>query len=71
MTAPDVRGRLRAIRARGGKVVVIDPRRTRTAEEATSTTSSARAPTRCCSLAMVHTLLRRAASCVPDGSRST
>jgi anaerobic selenocysteine-containing dehydrogenase len=34
MTAPDVRGRLRAIRARGGKLVVIDPRRTRTAEEA-------------------------------------
>jgi anaerobic selenocysteine-containing dehydrogenase len=34
MTSPDVRGRLRAIRARGGKLVVIDPRRTRTAEEA-------------------------------------
>jgi anaerobic selenocysteine-containing dehydrogenase len=34
MTAPDIRGRLRAIRARGGKLVVIDPRRTRTAEEA-------------------------------------
>jgi len=34
MTAPDVPGRLRAIRRRGGKVVVIDPRRTRTAAEA-------------------------------------
>jgi anaerobic selenocysteine-containing dehydrogenase len=34
MTSPDIRGRLRALRARGGKLVVIDPRRTRTAEEA-------------------------------------
>jgi anaerobic selenocysteine-containing dehydrogenase len=34
MTSPDTRGRLRAIRARGGKLVVVDPRRTRTAEEA-------------------------------------
>src|SRR5919202_627457 len=33
LTAPDMRGRLRAIRRRGGKVVVVDPRRTRTAEE--------------------------------------
>jgi anaerobic selenocysteine-containing dehydrogenase len=34
MTAPDMRGRIRRIRERGGKVVVVDPRRTRTAEEA-------------------------------------
>ena len=27
MTAPDMRGRLRALRARGGQVVVVDPRR--------------------------------------------
>jgi anaerobic selenocysteine-containing dehydrogenase len=34
MTAPDFRGRLRAVGERGGKVVVIDPRRSRTAESA-------------------------------------
>jgi anaerobic selenocysteine-containing dehydrogenase len=34
MTAPDARGRLRAIQSRGGKIVVIDPRRSRTAQEA-------------------------------------
>ncbi|HEU4536779.1 MAG TPA: molybdopterin-dependent oxidoreductase, partial [Polyangiaceae bacterium] len=34
MTAPDMRRRLRAIRERGGKVVVVDPRRTETAEVA-------------------------------------
>src|ERR671930_2283772 len=34
LTAPDMRGRIRAIRGRGGHVVVIDPRLSRTAREA-------------------------------------
>ncbi|MFE5502496.1 molybdopterin oxidoreductase family protein [Amycolatopsis japonica] len=32
MTAPDTRGKLRGIQKRGGKIVVLDPRRTRTAQ---------------------------------------
>jgi len=34
MSAPDVRRRLRTIQRRGGKIVVVDPRRTETAEAA-------------------------------------
>ena len=33
-TAPDFPGRLEALQARGGKLVVVDPRRSRTAEQA-------------------------------------
>jgi anaerobic selenocysteine-containing dehydrogenase len=35
MTAPDIKGRLSGILERGGKIVVIDPRRTETADAAT------------------------------------
>src|SRR5947209_20148034 len=34
-TAPDWPGRIEALVARGGRLVVVDPRRSRTAEEAT------------------------------------
>ena len=34
LTAPDIRGRLRALRERGGRLVVVDPVRTRTAQAA-------------------------------------
>ncbi len=34
MTAPNVSGRIRAIQKRGGKVIVVDPRRTETAKKA-------------------------------------
>ncbi|MEU2506630.1 molybdopterin-dependent oxidoreductase [Streptomyces sp. NPDC007863] len=33
-TAPDLPGRIRALKARGGRLVVVDPRRTRTADAA-------------------------------------
>jgi anaerobic selenocysteine-containing dehydrogenase len=36
LTAPDMKGRLRRLRARGGRLVVIDPRRSLTAAEASA-----------------------------------
>ncbi|MBM9459711.1 molybdopterin-dependent oxidoreductase [Nocardioides sp. zg-536] len=55
MTAPDMRGRLRAITARG-KVVVVDPRRTRTAEAASEHVPIRPGSDALLLLAMVHTL---------------
>ena len=57
MTAPDVRGRLRAIRARGGRVVVVDPRRTRTAQEADEHVAIRPGTDAFLLLAMVHVLV--------------
>ena len=45
-TAPDWPGRLEAIKARGGRLVVVDPRRSRTAEEADQHLPSGPAPMR-------------------------
>ncbi len=56
MTAPDVRGRLRALRARGGKLVVIDPRRTETAELADEHHFIRPGADAALLLAMIHTL---------------
>ncbi len=56
LTAPDMRGRLRAIRERGGKVVVVDPRRTRTAEAADRHLAIRPGGDALLLMAMVHTL---------------
>lgn len=57
MTAPDVRRRLRAILERGGKVVVVDPRRTETAREASEYVSIRPGGDAALLLAMVQTLV--------------
>jgi anaerobic selenocysteine-containing dehydrogenase len=56
MTAPDVRGRLKAIQDRGGRVVVVDPRRTRTAQVADEHLPIRPGTDALLLMAMVHTL---------------
>jgi anaerobic selenocysteine-containing dehydrogenase len=56
MTAPDVKRRLRAIRNRGGKIVVVDPRRSETAEIATEHVFIRPGTDAYLLLAMIHTL---------------
>lgn len=55
--APDFPGRLKALRRRGGKLVVVDPRRTRTAEFADEHLFVRPGTDPCLLLAIVHTLL--------------
>ncbi len=56
MTAPGVRDRMRAIMARGGKVVVVDPRRTETARLASEHVSIVPGGDAFLLLGMLHTL---------------
>jgi anaerobic selenocysteine-containing dehydrogenase len=56
MTAPDVKARLDGIRARGGKVIVVDPRRTETAERADEHIAIRPGGDAALLLAMVHVL---------------
>jgi anaerobic selenocysteine-containing dehydrogenase len=56
MTAPDARGRLRGIQRRGGRVVVVDPRRSRTAELADEHVSIVPGTDALLLFAMVHVL---------------
>ncbi len=57
-TMPDARGRLRAIRERGGRVVVVDPRRTETARLATEHVSIRPGGDPYLLLAMLHVIFR-------------
>lgn len=57
MTVPDVRARLKALQARGGKLVVIDPRRTETAAISNEHLFIQPGTDAALLLAMIHTLL--------------
>jgi anaerobic selenocysteine-containing dehydrogenase len=56
-TAPNFPGRLKALRARGGKLVVVDPRRTQTAELADEHLFVRPGTDACLLFGIVHTLL--------------
>ncbi len=58
LSAPDMRGRMQAIRRRGGRVVVVDPRRTETAREADEHVAIRPGADAALLLAMVHVLVR-------------
>ena len=59
MTAPDVKKRLAGIRERGGKIIVLDPRRTETAEIASLHHFIQPGTDALLLLAVLHTLNRR------------
>ena len=59
MTAPDVKKRLAGIRERGGKIIVLDPRRTETAEIASHHHFIEPGTDALLLLAVLHTLNRR------------
>jgi anaerobic selenocysteine-containing dehydrogenase len=56
MSAPDARSRLRALRARGGRLVVVDPRRSETAQLADRHLAIRPGTDACFLFALVHTL---------------
>lgn len=57
LTAPDIRRRMQAIRRRGGRVVVVDPRRTETAAEADEHVAILPGEDAAFLLAIVHTIV--------------
>ncbi len=68
MTAPDVGSYLKKIQKRGGKVVVIDPRRTETAEKGTEHHFIRPASDVFLLLAMLNVILHEAQPPTPEGS---
>lgn len=68
-TVPDLPGRLRALRARGGRLVVVDPRRTRTADAADQHVAIRPGADPYLLFAMVHTLFEEGLAVPLDEER--